>query len=140
MASITYNKGAFQIQSGTLVYTTDTIKAMLVQSSYTPNKDHNFVSDVVASEISVSGYSRQTLASKTLTEDDTNDRVVYDAADPAFGSLAAGQTIGGVVIFKDTGADGTSPLIFFNDTADTATNGNTVTFQIDAAGLGYTQQ
>lgn len=140
MASIVYNKGAYLALTASLNFGSDTIKALLVQSSYTPNKDHNFVSDIVASEISVSGYSRQTLATKTVTEDDTNDRVVFDADNPSFGSLAAGQTIGGVVIFKDTGSDATSPLLFFNDTADTATNGNTVTFQIDAGGLGYTQQ
>ena len=126
MASQCFNKGITKIGDGTIVYTSATIKAMLVNSAYAHNPDNNFVSAIVANEITVGGYARQTLASKSVAQDDTNNRVNYAAANVTFSALVAGQTIGGVVILRDTGADATSELIAFGDTADTATNGNDV--------------
>lgn len=145
MADAFYNRGKFLIASGgsNLNFASDTIKYLLVTSSYTFNADHNFVSDVSANELSVSGYvggfagaGRQTLGSKAVTEDDTNDRAAVDAADPAVhSSLAAGATIGGLVFYKSVTSDSDSPLLFFLDPPDIPTNGFNVQFQFGANGL-----
>lgn len=126
MASQAFNKGITKIMDGTIVYTSATIKVMLVKSTYSHNPDNNFVSSISADEISVSGYSRQTLGTKSVSQDDANNRANFAGANSTFATLAAGQTIGGAVIFRDTGSDATSELICFSDTGDTATNGNDV--------------
>jgi len=137
MASLVTNKGALDRLGSWL---TATIKALLVTSSQALAKTDNFVSEMVANELGVAGYSRQTLASKTLTEDDTNHRVVESCGNIAFGSCASGATIGACIFFRDTGNDATAPIWTEDDVANTATNGSTITYVPHANGVAYTQQ
>jgi hypothetical protein len=134
MANFTTNRGARDLQNNTIVWASDTIKARLVASSFTPNKD----------DTSMTGYTAigtdQTLASKTFTEDTTNDRIVYDAADPSWTAVAGGSTVGWVVVFKFVSNDAGSTPIFVIDVTDTATNGGNIGVTFDATGIGYTQQ
>lgn len=134
MANGVYNKGKAQIANGGTDLDTSDLRLMLVNSGYTFNPDHNFIDnagagDPIDQEISVSGYSRQTLANKVVTQDDTNDFAYLDADDVVFTALAAGQTIGGAILFRHTGTDTTAPVIAFYDLVDTATNGGNVTIQ-----------
>lgn len=138
-----YQSGLGKCLDGTIAFLTDTIKTLLVKSSYTPNVDHDFVSDV--SEISgVSGYTggfagagRKTIASKTITADDTNNRVVMSAASVSYSTLGTGDTIGGQVLTKEITNDAASPIIAFNGlAADVPTNGSTVTWNFHATGIG----
>lgn len=138
-----FQSGLRKLLDGTIDFLVDTIKAYLVASSYTPNKDHDFISDVT--EIgAVSGYvpgfggaGRQTLASKTITEDDTNDRVVMSAASISYGALGTGVTIGGQALAKEVTADTSSPVICFNGiAADVPTNGAAITWNWHATGIG----
>ena len=79
-----------------------------MSTSYTPDIDtENFYSDVSGSV--ASGASTETLASKTVTIDTTNDRVEFDAADPSQGPVTV--TTNKFVVWKDTGVASTSPLI-----------------------------
>lgn len=137
----TYQSGLMKCMDGTIALLTDTIKILLVKSSYTPNRDHDFVADVT--EITgVSGYTggfagagRKTLASKTLAVTDASDLFTFDAADVSFGALGTGDTIGGGVITKEITSDAASPIIAFNGITNLPTNGAAVTFQFDAAGI-----
>lgn len=143
MASGVYNRGAELIQKQSLNFdTSSTLNVLLVNSSYSFDKDHQDVADVSANEISVSGYSRQAMAaaSTSITRDDTNDRVVFDGPDVTFTALASGQTIGGAIVFDDQGADADSPLLCFIDLTNTATDGSNITIQWHANGIFYTQQ
>lgn len=141
MASVVYNHGSTKLQDRTIDFVAGTIKLMLVDNTYVPNKDEQNLTTAAAKEISVSGYARVTLGSKTITEDDTNDRTVYAAANPATYTLASGQTIGGWVVFYDPGTgDANCIPLFFNDCNDTPTNGGTFNAVFDANGIGYTQQ
>jgi hypothetical protein len=135
MPSGFYNKGLYEIGSGGTNLVSSTIKAMLLKSTAAFNRDHNFVSDVVAHEVSVAGYARQTLANKAVTENDTLDAAYWDADNIAFGTLAAGQTVKFVVFYRDTGADGTSPLLACWQLVETATDGTAFSFTPNAAGL-----
>lgn len=148
MASLTYNIGSKDIIDRTIDWAADTIEVILVKSTYTPNKDDTN-SVYAAAEISgVSGYTggyagagRKVLASKTITNDTTNDRTVLDAADPSAWTLGTGDTIGGAIIGKKGSAsDATALPIFFLDFTDVPTNGSTFTLAFDANGIGYTQQ
>jgi hypothetical protein len=133
MADFVYNEGAESLLDGSVDWAADTIKARLIARSASPNKDD----DDLATGYTAIGTD-QTLGSKTRTKDDTNDRVVYDAADPTFPSVAGGSTVGWCIIYKDNGANHV-PL-FALDIADTATNGGNITIQFHANGIAYTQQ
>jgi hypothetical protein len=148
MASFTYNIGSKSVIDRTLDYLADTIEIVLTKSTYTPNKD-DVNGTPAASEITgVSGYvggfggaGRKVLASKTITNDTTNDRTVLDAADPSAWTLGTGDTVGGAVIQKKGSAsDATAVPLFFLDFTDVPTNGSTFTLTFDALGIGYTQQ
>jgi plastocyanin len=126
VASLTYNIGSFRIADRTVDFAADTIEVVAMKSTYTPNKDDT--NSVLA-------------ASKTITNDTTLDRTVFDAADPSAWTIAAGDTIGGFIIQKKGSAsDATAIPLWFQDVTDTPTNGAALTLTFDAAGLGYTQQ
>jgi hypothetical protein len=142
MASIVTNRGKRVFVDGTVDWDTTTLKGMLLASSYTPNADHSTVDQISASEISVSGYTggfggagRATLASKTVTQDNTNDRVDLDAADISHGALGAGATIGFLAIIREQTNDaGSDVLAILEYSATTPTNGGAFTTQFAAAG------
>jgi len=107
----------------------DTVKVVLAKT-YTYSSGHDYLDDVTA------GYrvATATLASKTTTGG------AFDSADPTFTAVAAGSTVTGIWIYKDTGTDSTSPLIAWFDTnASTAaisivTNGSNITLTVSASG------
>lgn len=141
MANGVYNKGKAEIAKALTDLDGSTLKVLLVNSTYTFDADTDFVdnggaADPIDKEISVSGYARQTLTTKVVTQDNTNDFAYLDADDTVFTALVAGQTIGGAVLFRDSGSDATSPLLAFYDLTDTPTNGGNVTIQWAAAAAG----
>lgn len=148
MASFTYNIGSKSIADRSVDWVAGIIEIILVKSTYTANKDDTN-SVYAAAEISgVSGYTggyggagRQVLGSKTITNDTTNDRTVFDAADPSAWTLGPGDTVGAAIIgLKGAAADATAVPIFFLDFTDVPTNGSTFTLSFDPLGIGYTQQ
>lgn len=134
MANLVYNKGLEELGKALTDLDAADLRVMLVKSSYTVNKDHLFIDDGSANdplshELAVAGYARAALANEAVTRDDTNDFAYLDADDVAFGALATGETIGGAVLFRQTGVDTTAPLIAFYDLTDTPTNGAAITLQ-----------
>lgn len=115
MADIVYNSFKKHLMSGNIAPLTDTLKCMLVTSSYTPDQDAHEYADDVTNEVTGTGYTAggATLASKTITQDNDNDVVVFDFADPAWTDSSI--TARGAVIYKDTGTPSTSPLIAYLD-------------------------
>lgn len=116
----------------------DTIKVALLTSSYTPNQDtHDYFDDVSANEVSGTGYTSggQTLGSKTVTYDATNNVIILDAADTTWSSSTI--TARYAVIYDDSGATAASKaLIGYVDFSSdqSSTNGNfTITW--DATGI-----
>lgn len=97
--------------------------------------DLNFVADVSANELSGTGYARKTLATKTITEDDTNDRAVFDCDDPSVYTALNAGTIAGAWVFRQVTNDADSALWMFLDCTDLVTNGGDVTVTINSAGL-----
>ena len=109
-----FNRGKFIIADSSLSWTGDTIRALLVDSSYVFDPDDNFVADVSADEVSDASYARQTLAGKGVTEDDTGDQATLDADPIDFGALDV-VTPEGIILFKFVTNDADSPLIGFSD-------------------------
>jgi hypothetical protein len=65
-----------------------------------------------AQECTAIGYARQALTRTPASEDDVNDRSNLDAADVAFGALAAGQSVIGTFTYDEGGGtDATRPLL-----------------------------
>lgn len=118
MAGI-YNRGKLIILNSSLSWTADTIMALLVDSTYVYDPDDNFVSDI-SGELTDASYSRQTLANKAVTEDDTNDLAVATADPVDYGALT-NETPEGIVLFKMVTNDADSPLISFSDAGFGAT-------------------
>lgn len=109
-----YLSGKKKVMEGSIALLTDTIKVAFMAPSYTPNIDtEDFYDDISASI--AAGSEDQTLASKALNIDTANDRVEFDAADISIASetIAGGTDM--MVIYKDTGVAGTSPLIAYID-------------------------
>jgi hypothetical protein len=121
--------------------TAATLRILLVNTapaSQAAAADLNFVADVVAGELSGTGYARQTLAGVTVTEDDTNDRAILDATDPAtYAGINAG-TIAGAWIYRRVGgadSDAVDVLWCWIDTPDLVTNGGDVNVAFAATGI-----
>jgi len=149
MASFVYNLAANSIAAGDINLDGDTLKIMLVNTSYSANRDQDYVdngtaNDAANNELTCTGYTggfagadRQTLGSKTFTSDDTNDRCEVDCADITWTALGNGtnDTIQGAIVIKEVTNDAASLLICFLDVTNTTTNGGDVTLAINTEGF-----
>ena len=109
MANALYDKARERFLTGQFNWSTDSIKAVLVDTgAYTVSlTSHEFLSDISSSaRISMSGA----FTGKTTTGG------AADANDITFSSVS-GSSIEAIVIYCDTGTEATSPLIAFIDTA-----------------------
>lgn len=130
MANLNYNEGIESLLDRNIDFAADTIKSMLASSVYTPNKDNQFIDTGGASDpVDARIGTDQTLGSKVILKDTTNDFVYLDAADPTYTAVAGGSTVATVEVYKDTGTPTTSKLITSLDVTDTATNGGDITVQ-----------
>lgn len=111
----------------------DTFKCLLTTSSYTPSATHSTISDIT-NECADSDYSRQTLASVTVTE--TGGTVTFDSDDISFGS-AVSITAKYAVIFDDTHASDALMCYVDLDTGGGSVSSTNSTFQItiNASGI-----
>lgn len=108
MANALYNKGREKFLTSSVSWSADTIKVALVDTGvYTPNlTTDEFYTSISAAVVG----TPQTLGTKTTTDG------VADAADVTF-TAVTGASCEAIVIYKDTGVAGTSPLIAYIDTA-----------------------
>lgn len=107
MANGFYALGLQAILSAGINFTSDTIKAALVTSAYTPNpltdQYYSTISaDVLGSPVQLTsiGFSGFNLTAANTTQS----------------SVSSGHTITYVVLYKDTGSSSTSPLLMIFDT------------------------
>ena len=125
MANALYALGKEKILSSAINFVSDTIKVALVKNTYPQNlTTDDFYDDISAYVIG----TPQTLGSKSVALG------VFDAGDVTYTAVTAGDTLEGVVIYKDTGVAGTSPLLAYIDTITgfpLATNGGDITIQWD---------
>lgn len=128
-----YNKGK-ELLAGNFSWTTNDYRVLLVKSGFAYNPDHNFVSDISANESNATDYVRKVLAGKSITKDDTNDRVALIATDLTWTGLggAINNTIVGAIVFKFNASDAAAELVAFIDTNDIVTADNDVTLDFDA--------
>lgn len=143
-----------ELLKGSIDWANDTIKVALGSddTAYTFDQAvHEFVGDVfdggtTGTEFTGSGYSRQTLTTQTVTQDDTDNEGVADADDVTFSSID-GDAIQFIVVYKQVGGDDTTPgddpilALYDDDSAGSltdlplTTNGGDVTVSWDTEGI-----
>jgi hypothetical protein len=138
MPSKLYGQFLSQALNKEIDWDTDTIKVALLTNAYTPDQDaHNYLDDVVANEVSGTGYTAggNTLANKTNTYNSATNVIVLDADDTTWSSSTI--TARYAVIYDATPAtNATRPLIGYVDfgSDQSSSNGNfTITW--DATGI-----
>lgn len=124
MSNALYTKAKQALIAGDIDLESDTIKAVFVDGAdYTPNlATDQFLSDIPsAARVAISGA----LQNKTVTDG------VFDADDITVASVS-GDQFEYLVLFKDTGVEGTSRLLLLIDTATglpCTPNGSDITIQ-----------
>jgi hypothetical protein len=124
MANSLYTKAKQALIAGDIDLDADTIKAVFVDGAdYTPNMaTHQYLSDIPsAARVATSGA----LQNKTVTDG------IFDADDITVSSVS-GDQFEYIVLYKDTGIEGTSRLLLLIDTATglpCTPNGSGITIQ-----------
>lgn len=137
MADTVMNSFKKKLMEGSIDLVNDTIKFMLLTSTHVINADtHEFIDDVSVNEVSGTGYTAggATLGTKTVTQDNTDDEGVFDAADISWPSSSITARYG--VLYKDTGTPATSPIIgVFDFGEDKTSDAGDFNVTINAEGL-----
>lgn len=138
MASKLYGQFLSQALNKEIDWDTDTIKVALLTNAYTPDQDaHNYFDDVVANEVTGTGYTAGglTLSNKTNSYNSATNVIVLDADDVTWSSSTI--TARYAVIYDASPAtNATRPLIGYVDfgSDQSSSNGNfTITW--DATGI-----
>lgn len=109
-----YEKGQLKLLNGSINWTSDTIRVLLLDTAHTVNlATHEFIADVVANEISDTDYNRLTdLTSRAVAQVGSN--VEYDSDAASFGTTV---TISAryLVVAKWITNDADSPLLWIVD-------------------------
>lgn len=137
MADLVFNNFKELLLKKDTDFVNDTLKVMLLTSSASPDQDaHDFIDDLSANEVSGAGYSAggATLASKAVTQDNTDNEGVFDANDVSW--TTATITARYAVLYRDSGSAATSPVIAIWDfTTDKSSSGGTFQLTWNAEGI-----
>ena len=142
MGNYLYETARDKIQDGTVDVLNDTIQVMLLDDTHVDAEADEFVSDVVAEEITATSYVRVTLTSPTVG---TVGPGIFDAADADFGTIGNGanDSIGHIIVFKDGASDASSDLLLHLDVVIPAlpilTDGTNFTVTWNPAGIWEVQ-
>jgi hypothetical protein len=117
-------------------YLSDTIKVMLVDSSYTPSQDTHRVKASVTPEVTGSGYTAggEVLTSKTLSYIASANIIAFKADDITWPS--SNITARYAVIYKLVGSDVFNPLLGYIDFGANITSTN-ADFQLAWNAAGF---
>lgn len=134
MADIVYNRFLYNILEKLVDLGDggDILKVALLNSSYTPDKDHDVWADVSGNEVSGPGYTAggAALASQAVSQDDVNDKAVLDAADVTW---AESTITARHAILYDTTYD--SLIACWDFGSDKSSEANDFTIQWNASGI-----
>lgn len=136
MADMLYDYGLDEWRD----WATDTYTWLALKASYTPSRSHHYIADVVADEVTVTGYARAAVSGPTRTVDTAQHRIIYNCDDPNFGELVAGETVGYVALARELTDDADSVMLALYDISDFATNGGEFAPVVAATGVHYVDQ
>jgi hypothetical protein len=115
MASLIYNSAIDDMARGAIDFDTDTFKALLVTSSYSPQKDTDLKRSAVTNEVTGTGYTAGGVTTAcTVTKDTANDKVTLSFAAVSWATSTI--TARALVIYKSRGgASSADELVAYND-------------------------
>jgi hypothetical protein len=116
MATVLTNKFKDLLMNGDIDMAADTFKVMACNQFTVNVATQDFISSVSSNQITATGYTAggQTLASKVVTRNNTDNRVYFDFANPSW-TITGTMTAQIFVIYKDTGTPATSPIVAIID-------------------------
>lgn len=124
MSSVLYPKyGEAILGAGGIDLATDTIKILFYDGTY--GSGNQYVSDLTGTDIIARSGA---LSGKTITGG------IFDANDITL-TAVSGAAFGHVILYKDTGADASSPLIAIFDVATFTPTGGDVNVVWNASGI-----
>ena len=134
MASGIHNRFKANLMNKLVDLVNDVVKCMLLTSTHSFNPDHNVKADIVANEISGTGYTAggQALANKSVTQDNTNDLAKFDADDVVWSD--ATFTAHYAVLYDDTLAND-DLICCFDFGENKSVSSASFTIQWDANGI-----
>lgn len=143
MASFVYNVAAVGLLNGAIDLDSNTLKVMLVKSTYTPANHNDLVvsTSLTAAEIAATNYTggfggagRKTATGVTVTQNNALPGAKVVLSNLTWTALggATNDTVGAAVLIKEGTADSDSIPITFWDLTDTPTNGGDFTLSFDA--------
>lgn len=133
-----YGKAFEHAFNAAIDWDTNTIKCALMLDSHTPDFDtHDFRNDTSAGE--AAGQTAQTIPTRTFSYNTGSNYFYLDESGTVtFSGVTASQTIGGIIVYKDTGLASTDNLIcllaFSGGTF--SSNGQDITVTFDTNGVG----
>lgn len=132
MANVLFDKGREGFLDGSIDWDTNTIKAVLVNSGFSPSSTNSVLTDVTgrAGGDGASAVISPTFGSKTVTDG------VADAADITFTAVSStAGVVNSIVIYQTAGLSSSARVIAFIDSAtglDVTPNGGDITVQWDS--------
>jgi hypothetical protein len=138
MASFFYNSAKAEIVGGVQDLDTDTFKIMLLTASYAPDIDAHVTRDDLTDEIVGAGYTAggQALSGVSLTVDNSNNRAIWDATDPAWTTATITDARYAVIYQSNGGAASGDPLTLLIDfLADYSSIAEDFIIQLTSAGI-----
>lgn len=136
MASLIYNSCIDDVVRNNIDFEVDTFKAILVTSSYVPNKDADDKRNDVTNEVTGTGYVAGGIAcAVTVTKDVANDKVTVQLG--ALSWPSSTLTARACVYYKSRGgASSADELVAYNDFgSDVSTSGGT--FSVAASTITF---
>lgn len=129
-----FNRGKARL--ATTPWATGDFRVLLVDDTYAFDKAHNTVSQVVAGELSGTGYVRKALANQSVSEDDTNNRALLKADPVLWEDINAGEAAAAIVYEHISDTDDTlNHLIsYFDSGFPKVTNGGDLDLGWNGAG------
>ena len=137
MANLIYNSFKRDQMNGSIDLDTDTIKMMLVTSTYSPNQDTHTKRSDVTNEVVGTGYTAGgvTLANKTVTVDNTGNTGVFDADNITIATATI--TARGAVLYKSRGGASTADelIAYLDSGSDISSTAGNFVITFSASGI-----
>lgn len=151
MANIAYNEGLIYWNNWEDTATPSyTVKAALVKTNYTPNKDDTTMTtiastyEVADTDGATPSYSRAEVTGRTETIDTSNDWVKYDADDVLWSGLDTDDPVTAVVLYIEDSAtpsdDSLATLLAYCDFDTVTPNGTNFTVVWPSTGVARLRQ
>lgn len=137
MSNFTYTAALHRLTTGELVWDQADLRVLLLGEGYTPDRGHEFVADLGATELVASNYERKVLSGLAIVP--MGDRVRLSASTVVWPDLGSGDSpmpeVGAAVIFEHDDDDELARLVCFIDSVAGPLTGDNATLAFAGGGV-----